>query len=189
MKKLIILLLLCLFMKANLNYPNTVRIIEIKPIAKDTNFYLIINFDKYTDYIKKHEAPNYEAENTLGFLGAYQFGSLSLYELGFVRLKPDSIKNKAWLSDKRNWTGKFNIWSKNDFKRNKLCQDVAFMDLTQRNYLKLRNRGIIATQYNWEGMLAACHLAGINSTINYLTSKTEFHDFYGTSISKYINLQ
>jgi len=188
MKKIISILLLCLIIKANLNYPNTIRI-EFKPIEKDTNFYSVVNFDKLTDYIKAKEAPNYYAENSLGFLGAYQFGALSLYELGFVKLKPDSIKNKAWLSDKRNWTGKFNCWSKNDFKRNELAQDVSFMDLTQRNYVKLRNKGILATQYNWEGILAACHLAGINSTVNYLANKTEFSDAYGTRLSKYINLK
>ena len=189
MRKFVAILILCLFIKGTLNYPNTIRIIIKPTIEKDTNFYLIINFDKYTDYIKSKEAPNYESENTLGFLGAYQFGSLSLYELGFVKLKPDSIKNKAWLSDKRNWTGKFNIWSKNDFKKNSYIQDVVFMDFTQRNYVKLRNRGINAKQYNWEGILAACHLAGINSTVNYLTNKSDFSDGYGTKLSKYINLK
>ena len=56
---------------------------------------------------------DYSAVNRNGMLGAYQFSSGTLQQIGY--------KDSAG-----NWTGKDGVWSKEDFLQNKQAQDHAF---------------------------------------------------------------
>jgi hypothetical protein len=201
MKKVILFLVVYTIMASSLNYPmSNHREMAFKhKNTPDTTLLSRIDFDSLDTYIRYNESRNwgkyeYLAENSFGFIGKYQCGADVLADQGLVKIKPKYVSNKKWLSDRRNWLGKLNCYSKSDFKRNVTAQEVVFLELTYRNYKYLWNNGIRdsivkSDSLTWKGVLAACHLAGTSATINYIKNKSDFRDGYGTSIEKYIHLQ
>ena len=120
------------------------------------------------DTIAKSESQGsggYQAENSLGFLGLYQFGAGFLEDMSY--LKSGSLKairnNLAIVSDPNNWTGKNNIVSKEAFKNSPSTQESVMDSMLKRNYTALCRNGCLSDQTPPEkvaGALMAAHLKG-----------------------------
>ena len=117
----------------------------------------------------KESQGNYDAVNTLGYLGKYQFGVTTLELLGINNpedfLKSPALQEKAFLANA---------------KRNKW---VLRRDIKRFVGKKIDGLGITES-----GILAAAHLAGPGSVKLFLRSygALDFTDAYGTDIPYYM---
>lgn len=114
---------------------------------------------------------DYDAVNSYGYMGKYQFGKGTLKYIG--------IKNI------------------NDFLKNPALQEKAFVAYVQKNKWILRNEirkyvgkkvnGIFITE---SGIIAAAHLGGAGSVQDFLRSngQVSFVDGYGTDIKTYLKM-
>ncbi len=135
---------------------------------------------------------NYQAVNTLNYLGAYQFGEGALTDLGYVRFDGDASNNDF----SGGWTGKHGVNSARDFLASPRAQDLAVREWVELmwHYIELQN----LDAYAWtevggvtltpSGMLAAVHLLGPDSLAQFVRSggTDDLRDPYGTPISSYI---
>ena len=157
------------FSKEILNYNFDV----IKVVAPDPNTKLPFLENSYVAFKEalafKESRGRYNAVNTFGYLGKFQFGSSTLKTLG--------------------------IYNLNLFLNSPELQEKAFLANTKRNKWKLTleiNRftgseinGVIVTE---SGILAAAHLGGAGNVKKYLRSNGVkcFSDAYGSSIQIYL---
>ncbi len=135
---------------------------------------------------------NYQAVNTLNFLGAYQFGEAALTDLGFVRYDGNAFDNNY----SGGWTGKHGVYSTRDFLNSRRAQDLAAREWVELmwHYIELQN----LDAYAWSevggitltpsAMLAATHLLGPDSLAQFVRSNgtVDLRDPYGTPISRYM---
>lgn len=117
----------------------------------------------------KESQGKYNAVNTLGYLGKYQFGKSTLKQ--------------------------FKIYDKVEFLNDAKLQENAFTALCSVNKWILKNdikknigRRINGIKITESGILAAAHLAGAGSVQKFLRSNGEFEfsDAYGTSLEYYL---
>lgn len=150
----------------------------------------------------------YSSENTLGFMGKYQFGEPLLIDLGYY--KADVFYGKG--ADKNywrgTWTGNRGINSTEQFKNSPDVQEAAIREafnlnlqridstLTAQgqsvnNYLgqqkTFNDAGVSKTiTITLSGILAGAHLRGPYGLADLLLKNQTSYDEYGTSILKYI---
>jgi hypothetical protein len=117
----------------------------------------------------KESQGRYDAVNSLGYLGKYQFGKSTLE--------------------------RFNIYDYELFLQSPELQEKAFIALCSLNKWILKRdikrsvgksiNGILVTE---SGILAAAHLAGAGNVKKYLRSNGEsrFNDAYGSSVQQYL---
>jgi hypothetical protein len=140
-----------------------------KSIKSDI-FYLNRDFVAFKEALAYRESQGkYTAVNTLGYLGKYQFGRTTLH--------------------------RFNIYNTQEFLKNPILQEKAFVALCQVNKWILRKdikryigktmNGIKITE---SGILAAAHLSGAGNVKKFLRSNGSlgFSDAYGSSIQSYL---
>lgn len=135
---------------------------------------------------------NYQAVNTLNYLGAYQFGEAALTDLGFVRYDGNASNNDY----SGGWTGKYGVRSASDFLASRRAQDRAVREWVELmwHYIELKD----LDSYAWtevggvtltpSAMLAASHLLGADSLAEFIHSggARDPRDPYGTPISRYM---
>ncbi len=136
---------------------------------------------------------DYQAVNTLNFVGAYQFGEAALIDLGYVRLDSDVYDNDF----SGGWTGKNGIRSLEAFLNNEAEQDRAANRWMRVMWSYIEYQEIDG--YAWEtvgqsrlttsGMLAAAHLLGAGALKIYIESggRADLRDPYGMPLSQYID--
>lgn len=148
-----------------------------------------MNFKSYADKVGERESRNnYKAENTIGYLGKYQFGAQALEDLGFI--KPGASKkgkNKEVLNDPKNWNL---AGGKQEFLNSPDLQENAFALYTSKNYgalvrLKVLNKDSTAEEK--AGYLMAAHLLGPGGALK-LKQGEVGKDAYGTTSSSYYAL-
>lgn len=135
---------------------------------------------------------DYQAVNTLNFLGAYQFGEAALIDLGLVRRDRDPYDNDFG----GGWTGKYGIRSADDFLANQEVQDRLMQDWLRVmwSYIEMHaidgyaGKTVGQVKLTASGMLAASHLLGAGALKDFIASggQTDLRDPYGTSIVTYI---
>ena len=157
----------------NLNYHvPTENEIEEKLLAdnfKATPITKSKSFIEFKEALADRESSvEYDAVNSYGYLGKYQFGKAALKTLGIENSK--------------------------EFLNDPVMQEKAFVALLQINKWILRKEiakyqgkrvgGVLITE---SGILAAAHLGGAGSVQNYLRSNgsVSFSDGYGTNIKHY----
>jgi hypothetical protein len=142
--------------------------------------------------IGKRESNNaYDAVNSIGFSGKYQFGDGALEDLGY--LKPGttakySVKNALLISE--NWTGKDGITSRDAWLTNPQVQEKAMIDYTNRNLKTLKRIGGLTSnddKLTISGMLAGSHLLGAGG-MNKWRRGAGGADAYGTTGDEYYAL-
>lgn len=150
----------------------------------------------YDDFLAalryKESRGDYQAVNTLNFLGAYQFGEAALVDLGFVRPDRDIYDNDF----SGGFTGKHGIRSVRDFLSNPAVQDAAAREWMRIMWRYIEAEGL--RQYAWRdvggvvlspsGMLAATHLLGSGGLRDYIRSngRADIRDPYGMPLRTYI---
>ncbi|MFB1038863.1 MAG: peptidoglycan-binding protein LysM [Polaribacter sp.] len=133
-------------------------------------FYLKRDFIAFKEAVAfKESQGKYEVVNTLGYLGKYQFGRTTLH--------------------------RFNIYNTQEFLKDPVLQEKAFVALCKVNKWILRKdiersvgktiNGIKVTE---SGILAAAHLSGAGNVKKFLRSNgsQSFSDAYGSSIKSYM---
>ena len=153
---------------------------DLKPINK---FLHAMGFAESTN--------NYNAVNSYGFIGKYQFGASALVEAKVCKNIQDAkIFRDLFISTED--TLKNNIWSN-------LAQETAMKKLIQYNKRTLRKYiaehkntflyTLTDTIYITEsGIIAAAHLAGCGNVQKFFTDINHgFKDGYGTTIETYLN--
>ncbi|MEO0013082.1 MAG: hypothetical protein RLZZ535_1471 [Cyanobacteriota bacterium] len=143
--------------------------------------------------------PPYNIENSLGFIGKYQFGEALLIDLGYYQAEvfynggENGVDKNYW---EGTWTGKEGINSKEDFLNNNNVQEIAIeeafnlfwdritSELSIENYLGGSVEGVPIT---CSGILAAAHLRGEYGVINLLRNGYVTRDEYNTSILEYLD--
>jgi hypothetical protein len=111
---------------------------------------------------KSESGGNYSAENSLGFIGKYQFGHKALIDGGYVR---SDVTSNAQLNNPGVWTGKDGITSKDGWLNNQSVQEKAVIQFTNNNYKAMLSSGAITADMPPEevgGMLSVSHLLGAN---------------------------
>ena len=144
--------------------------------------------------------PPYNIENSLGFIGKYQFGEALLIDLGYYQAEvfynggENGVDKNYW---EGTWTGKEGINSKEDFlNNNNNVQEIAIEEaldlfwnritdkISLENYLGDSIEGVPIT---CSGILAAAHLRGEDGVINLLRDGYVTRDEYNTSILEYLD--
>ena len=143
-----------------------------------------IDYQSYAQKIgEKESGGKYDAVNTLGYLGKYQFGALALQDMGLVK-KGTSLKG---LDDPGNW----NIeGGKKAFLNNPQLQEDTMVKYTKQNFATLNRIGVIndkSSQQEIAGYLAASHLLGPGGAKQLAQGKVG-SDAYGTSSATYFKV-
>lgn len=146
----------------------------------------------YLNAVGTRESNNsYDAVNTLGFSGKYQFGKLALEDGGYI--KPGASRlgtNAQVLGNPDNWTGKDGINSQQDWLDSPDVQEKAMIEYTNRNRRTLeRINGIregddLSTR---AGMIAGAHLLGAGGIRNWREGRGG-RDAYGTTGEEYFRI-
>ena len=131
-------------------------------------------------------------ENTLGFVGKYQFGTAALEDLGFIKKGTfkgtDNSKIQNGLSDDNNWSDP--PGSKEAFLNNPEIQEEAMRKLVQNNCNTMRRLGVIddnTTPQEAAGFIAAAHLGGPGGAKALKEGKNR-SDAYGGGTGEYFRL-
>lgn len=135
------------------------------------------SYEEFRAAISQRESSgNYQAVNALGYLGAFQFGLMRLFDFRFTR-------RKAGQTATNNHSLEFiPPLSASRFLASKDIQDWTFdahvADLAHR--LKLIYAGD-----NLSGAVAAAHLVGFQATLEYLRFGKVARDGNGVSVEEY----
>ncbi|WGE47254.1 peptidoglycan-binding protein LysM [Actinobacillus equuli] len=150
---------------------------------------------------KRESGGDYTAENSYGYLGAYQFGAAALVDVGLIRQNKyqvaiktkqgiangvNAIQHRAFLANIENWslTG-----GKSAFLNSKTIQDEAIIKLMNRNARTMETKGVYqGSAAHKAGLLFAAHLKGVSNAIKFAQNGTTTKDGYGTSIKEYYEL-
>ncbi len=146
----------------------------------------------------KESSNNYSIVNSIGYIGAYQFGVAGLEDLGYIKkgtfgaadskVRPYG-KNAAMDVDE-NWTGKDGITSKSIFLQNTSVQDKCMLLYTQRSYKIMLNKNQISSGTDprvLAGLLGVAHNQGTGAVSQFLRGEIKA-DGYGTTTQKYYDL-
>lgn len=133
----------------------------------------------------------YNIVNSAGYLGKYQMGGAALSDAGYYNLNPNGKEND-WLGT---FTGKDNVYSKEDFLNNPQAQENAVREFMKKQWQYLKNNGstkYIGSKINGiditpSGLLAGAHLVGNGGVGRYTSSNGRIipTDRNGTSVEKY----
>ncbi len=150
----------------------------------------------------------FTSENTLGFMGKYQFGEPLLIDLGYYKADVyygNGADKNYWRGA---WTGKRSINGKEQFKNSPSVQEAAIREAFNLNLQRINSalaaQGQSINNYlgqqktfndggtsktiviSLSGILAGAHLRGPYGVADLLLKNQPSHDEYGTSILKYI---
>ena len=152
----------------------------------------------YTEFLAalrmRESSGDYTAVNTLGYLGAYQFGEAALVDLGFVIRDATPYDNRF----DTGFTGKLDITSAADFLAAPEAQDAAageWMQLLWRYIGAVEVDAVLGhviggIHLTASGLLAGAHLLGAGGLRDWVESggTLERTDAYGTDIGDYLDL-
>ena len=139
----------------------------------------------YAQIGKSESGGNYQAVNSIGFVGKYQFGYPALIDAGLVK---SSCKSNSQLNNPNNWVGgDGKPGSLEEFLANEALQEQVMCEYTKRNYNAMVRNGAITSEMPPEevgGMLATSHLLGAGGAKKWRNGEGG-SDAYGTTGDTY----
>ena len=140
-----------------------------EPVIEAPNFIKVYNLDTFLYDMAERESSNrYDVVNQYGYMGAYQFGSQTLKNLGY------KVTREEFLSDP-------------------ILQEEAMLKLLKANKHTLRRQikkydgklvnGVLVTE---SGLLAAAHLGGAGSVKKWFRTGKVRRDGNGVKITSYM---
>lgn len=141
--------------------------------------------------------------NRNGFLGKYQFGAMSLVDIGLLKLENyralTYTKKTKTRAAKVMWRDGYNLtkfldnpnnWNieggKQAFLSSSELQDKAMDTMLRINTKRLLQKGFNLSDPSFaKSMLIASHFGGVGSAEKYAREQKDYKDDFGTSISKY----
>jgi Ca2+-binding RTX toxin-like protein len=149
-----------------------------------------MTYQEFLDALGFQESSNiYNKENSLGYIGKYQFGESALIDIGYY--VADGTSKNDWIG---NWTLASGVSSKTVFLNNNNAQEAAIIDymVKQWSYLnsvkQYEGQILNGVKITISGMLAGAHLVGNGGEKQYLNSGGDFVPVDGnkTPITKYM---
>lgn len=152
----------------------------------------------YDDFLAalrlRESSGDYSVVNSLGFLGAYQFGEAALVDLGVVARDANPYDNTF----NGGFTGSYGLSSVSDFLGNAAAQDaiaLAWFDIlwARIRYFDIEfyaDQTLNTVTLSKTGMLAGSHLLGTGRLIDFIKAggNAAFTDAYGTGLQEYLTL-
>ena len=140
-----------------------------EPVIEAPNFIKVYNLDTFLYDMAERESSNrYDVVNQYGYMGAYQFGSQTLKNLGY------KVTRKEFLS-------------------NPILQEEAMLKLLKANKHTLRKQikkydgklvnGVLVTE---SGLLAAAHLVGAGTVRKWIRNGKKYTDGNGVDLTSYL---
>jgi hypothetical protein len=140
-----------------------------EPVIEAPNFIKVYNLDTFLYDMAERESSNrYDVVNQYGYMGAYQFGSQTLKNLGY------KVTRKEFLS-------------------NPMLQEEAMLKLLKANKHTLRRQikkydgklvnGVLVTE---SGLLAAAHLVGAGTVRKWVRNGKKYTDGNGVDLTSYL---
>ncbi len=150
-------------------------------------------FEDFLAALRMRESSgDYAAVNTLGYLGAYQFGEAALVDLGFVHRDANPYDNDFG----GGFTGKLGVLSAPDFLAFPDAQDAAAGEWMPRLWRYLEavdldtalGHVIDGVHLTASGLLAGAHLLGAGGVRDWVRAGggLDLKDGYGTPIRDYL---
>lgn len=143
---------------------------------------------------QRESSGNYQAVNSLGYAGAYQFGALALVDTGQMSLEKykaakasGTYSQKSFMNNPDNWNTAGGLPG---FLNNQAQQDQAFERLVGINLNRLERQGVIDETTNpadVNGYLAVSHLLGSGGAEDF-SKGSNGTDANGTKASEYYEL-
>jgi hypothetical protein len=133
----------------------------------------------------------YEIENTIGYIGRYQFGAAALVECGYIKRDyyTQTPNNSVCKADAA-WTGKDGCGSKDSWFKSKAAQESAMYALITKNYNTMSKNGGIKSDDDLctvAGMICVAQLLGATGAKNWRMTASG-SDAYGSTGEKYFNI-
>lgn len=140
-----------------------------EPVIEAPNFIKVYNLDTFLYDMAERESSNrYDVVNQYGYMGAYQFGSQTLKNLGY------KVTREEFLS-------------------NPILQEEAMLKLLKANKHTLRRQikkydgklvnGVLVTE---SGLLAAAHLVGAGTVRKWIRNGKKYTDGNGVDLTSYL---
>ena len=140
-----------------------------EPVIEAPNFIKVYNLETFLYDMAERESSNrYDVVNQYGYMGAYQFGSQTLKNLGY------KVTRKEFLS-------------------NPILQEEAMLKLLKANKHTLRKQikkydgklvnGVLVTE---SGLLAAAHLVGAGTVRKWVRNGKKYTDGNGVDLTSYL---
>jgi len=140
-----------------------------EPVIEAPKYIKVYNLDTFLYDMAERESSNrYDVVNQYGYMGAYQFGSQTLKNLGY------KVTRKEFLS-------------------NPILQEEAMLKLLKANKHTLRRQikkydgklvnGILVTE---SGLLAAAHLVGAGTVRKWIRNGKKYTDGNGVDLTSYL---
>ncbi len=147
----------------------------------------------------------YQVENSLGFMGKYQFGEPLLIDLGYYQAETFYMHGADRNNWQGRWTGKHGIDSKAAFQGSPEVQETAIREAFALNLSCIKDAlaeqgqsidgylGQVKTfdgktvTISLSGLLAGAHLSGPYGVAKLLLEGLAVNDEFGTSILKYVD--
>ena len=137
-----------------------------EPVIEAPNFIKVYNLDTFLYDMAERESSNrYDVVNQYGYMGAYQFGSQTLKNLGY------KVTREEFLS-------------------NPMLQEEAMLKLLKANKHTLRRQikkydgklvnGVLVTE---SGLLAAAHLVGAGAVRKWIRNGKKYTDGNGVDLT------
>ena len=146
----------------------------------------------YLNTLGQRESGNrYDAVNSIGFAGKYQFGKLALADMGYIRMdKVRTGTNLQVMTNPASWSGKDGISSIDDWTSAPELQESVMLRYTNGNLRTLNRIGAVTSGDSKEtimGMLMGAHLLGPKGIKDWRNGQGGA-DAYGTSGGEYFQL-
>jgi hypothetical protein len=152
------------------------------------------SYDEFFEQLGQRESNgDYQAENTLGYIGKYQMGEAALIDTGYYKTDGKNYNNEFVTG---NWTGKDGVWSREDFLNNQQAQETAVRTLAEKNWNTIQRlnldqyvgQTINGVEITESGLLGGAHLKGVGKggVIDFLKAVIEGQNAYGTNIKEYV---
>ena len=140
-----------------------------EPVIEAPKYIKVYNLDTFLYDMAERESSNrYDVVNQYGYMGAYQFGSQTLKNLGY------KVTRKEFLS-------------------NPILQEEAMLKLLKANKHTLRRQikkydgklvnGVLVTE---SGLLAAAHLVGAGTVRKWIRNGKKYTDGNGVDLTSYL---
>ena len=140
-----------------------------EPVIEAPKYIKVYNLDTFLYDMAERESSNrYDVVNQYGYMGAYQFGSQTLKNLGY------KVTRKEFLS-------------------NPILQEEAMLKLLKANKHTLRRQikkydgklvnGVLVTE---SGLLAAAHLVGAGTVRKWVRNGKKYTDGNGVDLTSYL---
>jgi len=160
-------------MHRNYTIASELKIAEIaplpEPVIEAPNYIKVYNLETFLYDMAERESSNrYDVVNQYGYMGAYQFGSQTLKNLGY------KVTREEFLS-------------------NPILQEEAMLKLLKANKHTLRRQikkydgklvnGVLVTE---SGLLAAAHLVGAGTVRKWVRNGKKYTDGNGVDLTSYL---